>query len=373
VEEQPIRLLVVDDDADYRAYLVALTRRLGFAVTAAPDGESALQWLARDTFDVVVADHAMPRLTGIGLIGRVRAAEATKSMYVLMLTAHDDVRTKVDALQAGFDDVLSKSMSESELVAKLTAARRLATRQRTMDGTIRELYGLASRDELTGMFNRRVLAGEVERLLADETNVTLVLFDLDDFKRINDTFGHLAGDNVLRDVGTLFHQQTRPGDMVARFGGDEFVLTVAHMDAADVEQLAERLAEGLAALRWTSGGSSFGVGVSIGIASSQFLIRPDLEQLIEAADRDLYKNKWMRKHPNERPELYEYPGRTGTVHSFTGGLAELQAIARDLQRQRKDLESQIENASSRTGETKDLVNRIEDLRRRAEETQRRLR
>lgn len=299
----PIRLLVVDDDANYRAYLGALTRRLGFAVTTAPDGEAALALLAAGGYDVIVVDHEMPRLTGIDVVRSLRADDATKAIYALMLTAHGEMPTKLAALDAGFDDFVTKSSAEAELVAKLIAARRIAARQRTMDVTIRELYGLATRDELTGLFNRRFFAAETERLLAQGTAVNVILFDLDDFKQVNDTHGHLAGDRVLRDIGTLFHRNTRPEDVVARFGGDEFVMAIPQLDVATIERIAVRLAHDVQALRWSADGATFNIGASTGIASSRLLAQPALAPLLDAADRDMYKNKWLRKHadPTRRP------------------------------------------------------------------------
>jgi diguanylate cyclase (GGDEF)-like protein len=306
-ESPPVRLLLVDDDPDYRAFVSVLARRLGFAVETAPDGEAALDRLAHGPFDVVVIDHQMPRLTGIGLIERIRALDDIKGIYALMLTSFDDVHTKVSALAAGFDDFVVKSSSEPELVAKLAAARRVAVRQRALHTTIRELYGLATRDELTNVFNRRFFVAEAERLLAAHTDVSLILFDLDDFKGVNDTFGHPAGDQVLRDVASLFQRTTRTEDLIARYGGDEFVMVVSGLPLADVERLATRLAAEVRELEWRIVEATFGITLTTGLASAHLLPRPSLEQLIEAADRDLYKNKWVRDHPEQQPELYEYP------------------------------------------------------------------
>lgn len=306
-DSAPLRLLVVDDDADYLAYIVALTRRLGFHVDTAGDGQAALDLLAREVYDAAIIDQEMPRMTGIEAIARLRANDQTKTLYVLMLSGREDMATKLTALEAGFDDFLTKTASEAEIVAKLTAARRLAARQRTMDTTIRKLYGLATRDELTGVFNRRFYVAETEQLLAAGVAVNVLLFDLDDFKEINDTYGHLAGDLVLRDVGAMFHRTTRPEDIVARLGGDEFVISVPHVDVPTVQRMLARLSAELQSLEWSVGEERFKVGVSTGMASSTLLADPTLAQLFNAADRDLYKNKWVRKHPDLRPELYVYP------------------------------------------------------------------
>lgn len=304
---EPLRILLVDDDVHYRSYVAALTRRLGFWVDTADDGQACLDRLLHGAYDMAIIDLEMPRLNGIETISRLRARDAHKTLYTVMLTSHEDLDTKLTALDAGFDDFLPKTSSEREIIAKLTAGRRLAARQRTMDIAIRDLYGLATRDDLTGAFNRRFFISEAERMLAERGVVNVVLLDLDGFKHINDTYGHLAGDQVLRDVVTSLHTNTRIEDIVARFGGDEFVIAVPNLDVAALESVCERLSDAVAAVEWSVGDSTFRVGVSAGIASSRLLDAPSLVQLMKAADCDMYKNKWLRKHPGVRPELYQYP------------------------------------------------------------------
>ena len=311
VLDDPLRILVVDDDSNYRAYIAALARRLGFWVDTADDGEAALQRFAHGTYDVAIIDHEMPRLSGIALISRLRDDEETKILYAMMLTGREDIDTKLAAFDAGFDDFLTKASSEREIIAKLVAARRIAARQRSMDTAVRDLYGLATRDDLTGVFNRRFFISETERLLAEGGVLNVVLLDLDDFKAINDTYGHLAGDTVLRDVGIALQSNTRPDDIVARFGGDEFVVSVPELEVALVERITGRLAAAIEALEW--GAPAYRITASAGFASSRFLERPTLAQLLNAADRDMYKNKWIRKHPDVRPELYEYPAQERNV------------------------------------------------------------
>jgi two-component system, cell cycle response regulator len=299
--------LVVDDEGDYRAYVAALTRRAGFEVDQAEDGEVALSLCARGGYDLIVVDQKMPRLTGLDLIARIRALADLSTVYALMLTAQDDVETKLTALSAGYDDFLAKTSSELEILAKIVAARRIIARQRTLDAAVREMYGLATCDELTGVFNRRFFISETERFLAEGRTLSIVLFDLDGFKQVNDRLGHIAGDGVLRDIGALFLRSTRPEDLIARYGGDEFVMIVALLELEDVERMTARLSQEVGALRWRSGEETFSVGVTTGIATSRLLPGGSVAQLLNAADRDLYKNKWIKKHPDRRPELYEYP------------------------------------------------------------------
>jgi diguanylate cyclase (GGDEF)-like protein len=153
-----------------------------------------------------------------------------------------------------------------------------------MSVAVRDLYGLATRDDLAGAFNRRFFISETERLLAEGIAVNLVLLDINDFKLVNDRHGHLAGDNVLRDVATSLHSTTRSNDIVARFGGDEFVVAIPHLDVSAVERIAARLTEAVAALEWKTD-PPLRVTISAGLASSRLLEKPTLVQLVNAADR----------------------------------------------------------------------------------------
>ncbi len=293
---QPMTALIVDDEASYRTYVTALAEKVGFTTDAAADGNTALQMLSNARYDLFLINLDTAGISGLELIARLRADETMRNMYTVLVTPQEDVEKKIAALAAGYDDFLSKSATELEIIAKLVGARRLVTRQQTFDEVVQDLYGLASRDELTGVVNRRFLMSEIDKLVRQGGPLTLVLFDLDNFKPINDTFGHLVGDRVLRDIGALFQRRTRPEDLVGRYGGDEFILAVTGSPFYLVEGIAERLVSDIANLEWNIGVAQFSIGATVGIGSSHFLPDATLAQLLEAADRDLYKNKWLKKH-----------------------------------------------------------------------------
>ncbi len=299
-----LRVLIIDDDPQYRAFVGSVARRHGWSVSTAEDGLAALACLEQERFDLLVVDYEMPRMNGMELIARVRTADALRNLYALMLTARGDMETKIGALTAGFDDFLAKDASAEEIAAKLLATRRVLGRQQNLDVAVRRLYGLATRDELTGVYNRRFFLEEAARMLDGGVPVSLVLFDLDDFKTANDSYGHLAGDRILRDVGALFNSATRPEDLIARYGGDEFVLVATRVPLAIVERLTARLQRGIAELHWSAGPAVFRITATTGIASSSLLPSATVEQLLNAADRDLYKNKWLRKHPHVTAAAY---------------------------------------------------------------------
>jgi diguanylate cyclase (GGDEF)-like protein len=303
----PLRALVVDDHDRYREHISKLATSAGFSVTACADGAEALAALVQGAdYQLLIIDREMPRVNGFALISAVREQKRFADVYAVMLSAHEDTETKVSALRLGFDDYMVKSAGEAEIVAKLSAARRLVLRQTRLDATVRELYGLATRDELTGLYNRRVFFIEAEQLVASNAVVNLVFFDLDGFKQINDTFGHLAGDRILRDIGGMFLRRTRHEDLIVRYGGDEFVMLIRNLAPPEVETLAVRMASAISDERWNFDGATVGIGVTTGIACSSLLEHPTISQLLNAGDRDLYKNKWVKRNPDLDPSLYEY-------------------------------------------------------------------
>ena len=308
-EPPDVRVLLVDDDDHFRYWLCTLMRRLGFAVETAIDGEDALQKLNARPFDLVISDLEMPRMNGFGLIEAIRATPPLHGQYVVMLTSHDDVQSKVKALTMGYDDFLTKSCTEVEVTAKVVAAKRMLARQQLLSVAVREWQALATRDELTGVAARRTFFEEAERYLAEQRPVGIALLDLNSFKPVNDTYGHLTGDRILRDIGALFTSRTRGGDLIARYGGDEFVLLVPDLTIEDVTGAAERLAQEIALLQWTANDAVIQMTAAYGVAHSSLLPQATIEQLLDAADRDLYAKKWLLKNPGAPEHLYEYPGR----------------------------------------------------------------
>jgi diguanylate cyclase (GGDEF)-like protein len=303
-----IRVLIAEDDENFCVWLSSIARRLGLTVATAANGVEALKRLAASHFDLLISDYEMPRKDGLALISEVRANPEMSGLYAVMLTAHDELSVKVTALTLGYDDFLAKGCTEVEVVAKVAAARRILARQRALDENVREWRDIANHDELTGVATRRFFFEQAERHIAQKNAFAVVLFDVNEFKNINDVYGHLMGDRVLRDIGALFLRRTRSEDVIARYGGDEFVLLVRNLTIDETRVVAERLATELSALQWHEHGKVLRVGVTIGIGCSSLIPDATIQQLLEAADRELYANKFLKKHPPAvLPEVYEYP------------------------------------------------------------------
>ena len=293
-DEAPgLRVLIVDDDLAYLKLLQAVLTRAGFDVVVAEDGPSALKTLRTDhEIGVAVIDFAMPRMDGIETVQQLQAEVAPHRLYTILHTSFDEVDTKLRALEAGLDDFIPKSATSSEIVAKLrTAARRLEM-ERRLHIENRELQTLALTDELTGIPNRRALFRAATEMLARKQTLSVVLFDLDHFKEVNDKFGHLEGDRILTEVAAMLKSNTRVDDIIGRYGGDEFLLLLPDTGAKEARAIANRL-------RRTTP-----VKMSCGVATS---LSPDdtLPDLITACDERLYRHKQARRaeHQPSRESL----------------------------------------------------------------------
>ena len=297
-------MLIVEDDENFRVWLASIVRKLGLFAATAADGIEALVALREGGFDLLIADFEMPRKDGLELIADVRAEPEIRDVYALMLTAHDKLSVKVTALTLGYDDFLAKGCTEVEVTAKVAAARRILARQRVLDANAREWRDIANHDELTKVATRRFFFEQAGRHLAAGETIAVVLFDIDDFKMINDRFGHLMGDLVLKDIGALFLGHTRSGDVIARYGGDEFVLLALNLTVEETAAVAERLAAELSQLQWQAGGeTTLQIGVTIGVACSALVPHANVKDLLAAADHDLYAKKSQKKRPPEGADI----------------------------------------------------------------------
>ena len=311
-----MRVLVVDDEPTARMVAEAVVLSAGHEVESAADGERAVALLSRGHVDVLVTDARMPGMSGFELAARVRQ-DAGRYVYVIMLTALHDDDERLAGMQAGVDDYLTKPVRPSVLTASLIAAQRVVELHRRLEEQSRVLELEATRDALTGVWNRRRLDNDLEVLRARSRRYgqrfCLAMLDVDRFKAYNDSYGHPAGDEALRLVAATMAEALRTGDAVYRYGGEEFVLLL-HDQGLDAGITAvERVRQAVRALGLPHGGSEHGVvTVSAGVAES-----PDGDAsgpalgLLRAADEALFAAKQRGRDrvvaaarcPSEAPEL----------------------------------------------------------------------
>jgi diguanylate cyclase (GGDEF)-like protein len=282
-----VRLLAVDDDPSYLSYLRLILNRRGFDVEIAGDADSAVDRIRQHTdIALVLVDLAMPDTDGFGTLRKLRR-EVGRDLYTVLLTAHDEMETKLRALDSGFDDFLSKHSTESEIVAKLRSAMRRLEMEQTLRIKNEELETLALTDDLTGVANRRGLFRAASQLSSQRRQLSVAMFDLDRFKDINDTFGHLAGDRILTDVAACLKANTRYGDILARYGGDEFVLLLPGTGETEATEISNRLAEKIAQLQWAFHDTPVTITASVGVCGSG----GNVADLLSECDQLLYRSK----------------------------------------------------------------------------------
>jgi two-component system chemotaxis response regulator CheY len=289
--EQKLHILAVDDNPAYLRYLKIVLSRAGFDVDVAVDGPSAIKRVREGCkVDLLLIDLTMPGMDGIETVRRIQTECRVPGLYTILLTAQEATETKLRALNSGLDDFLTKSSAESEILAKIRSAARRLEMERRLHLQNEELQTLALTDELTGVANRRALFRAGEDVLNSGRRLSIVLFDLDRFKQINDTFGHLTGDRILADVAASFKENTRYGDIIGRYGGDEFLLLLPDTDLEAARQISDRILAKIRQLSWTISDRVFSVSAQAGLATSPG-VGISLFDLLSQCDKALYHGK----------------------------------------------------------------------------------
>jgi diguanylate cyclase (GGDEF)-like protein len=291
LEERKVTILAVDDDGSYLRYLEHILKRAGYGVVTAPSAAVALDILRLEKVDLLLVDLQMPVMDGIELVQKVRENEELRNLYSILLTASGHLQTKLRALDSGLDDYLPKQSSETEILATLRSAARRLDLERRLQLQNEELQTLALTDELTGIANRRSLFRAAETMLASGLPLAAILFDLNEFKQVNDQYGHVAGDQILADVGEVCRNNTRLGDLVGRYGGDEFLMLIREATANEARLIANRLEGEICQLRWTIHGTTFGISACFGVAGTDDGVHDTFEDILNRCDEAMYRFK----------------------------------------------------------------------------------
>ena len=236
--ERP-RVLIAEDDTITRLILKHWIQRWGYEVVVVDNGQDAWQILQQERPpEVVIIDWGMPGIDGIELCRRLRDKSRSYYHYILMVTGRTEELDVVHALESGADDCLGKPFAEPELRARLLVATRILALQNELIHAREELRAQAMRDGLTGLWNRTAFLDlckhELDRAARTNGRTGLLMLDLDNFKLVNDTYGHLAGDLVLKEAARRLSQNVRSYDFVGRFGGEEFFVAFPGLEQGPV-------------------------------------------------------------------------------------------------------------------------------------------
>jgi two-component system, cell cycle response regulator len=284
-------VLIVDDSATIRAVVRMRLEERGYQVREADNGTAAIEQCLAAPPDVVLLDIEMPGLNGHEVLARLKAEESVKDIPVVFLTDHADMAEVLRGLEGGANDYLRKSAVE-ELVARVGAAARVKKLQDELRLLNLQLDKTSRTDVLTGLFNRRHLEEQLRKSISTgrrrEEPVGLLLFDLDHFKSVNDTYGHPAGDAVLAEFASRLEAELRAGDIAGRWGGEEFLVILPHTGLVGTVEAGERIRSAVAEEPFFAADQPIGVTVSGGGAAG---VGMSDEDLVHRADNGLYEAK----------------------------------------------------------------------------------
>jgi diguanylate cyclase (GGDEF)-like protein len=309
-----VKVLVADDDAVNRRILERLLEKWGYETVIAENGTEAWERLqAKESPRLVILDWMMPGMDGADICREVRKRGGPFYTYILMITARFQKQDVLQGLGAGADDYLTKPFESNELRARLQTGRRILELQEELVRSRDRLQYEASHDAMTGVWNHtailEILQAELVRSEREALSVGVLLLDVDHFKKVNDRYGHLAGDAVLREVVRRLRTRLRAYDSIGRYGGEEFLLVLPNSNEENVLKQANRLRQTVSETPMDASGERTTVTISIGVAVFRREHQTQIEFVLKAADAALYRAKnggrdrveasWQASFPHE--------------------------------------------------------------------------
>ena len=329
LDETTKRILVVDDHPDNIHLLRARLEARGYIVDEAVDGEAALERVyATPPPDLILLDVMMPKIDGLEVARRIKSDENLPFIPVIMQTALDTTEGMVQGFEAGADDYITKPINFRELDARVRSLLRIQSLQSALEQRDRELSAanaqllvMSSTDVLTGVANRRALEEKLHDMWEHSQRLheplSLVMCDIDHFKRVNDEFGHQAGDAVLQQFAKLLADEAREIDRVGRYGGEEFVLLLPGTVLDAAVTFAERVRDCVEKREFKYGeGHTLHRTMSCGVAAWPHPLITTQDALLKAADDALYVAK-----ETGRNRVVRFDGREFNEHTAQTGEA----------------------------------------------------
>jgi two-component system cell cycle response regulator len=283
-----LSVLIIEDHPDQRDLLAIVLQREGYKVVTAANGLEALEKLEQDEVHIALSDIMMPKMDGFELINKIRSNSALRHIYIILITARIQEGDRVRGLDLGADDYITKPFSFSELLARVRVGSRVVQYQQHLEYQTQI-------DSLTGLFNRRAfekkIGEEFERSKRYGHPLSVVILDIDNFKKINDTYGHHGGDAALVRISEILRERSRRSDFPSRFGGEEFVLVLPETDQDSAIQVAKKFHEEIRSCSFGTVDKPFVLTVSMGLTSSTKKEYSDWREMVADADCALYQAK----------------------------------------------------------------------------------
>ncbi len=303
-----MKVLIADDDPLNLKIIRTFLEKWEYEVMVAQDGAEAWNILQQeDAPKLAILDWVMPSMDGLQVCRNVRSRLNGNYVYVILLTAKSQQQEIIDGFEAGADDYLTKPFHANEFRARLRAARRILDLHDQLTRAHEEMKFQASHDPGTGLLNRRAITevaqAELSRAQRHGTSFSVIMGDVDQFKHLNDTYGHISGDSVLRAVAQELQGAMRGYDTVGRYGGEEFVVIVPGADTVEGAHVAERLRQAVASLGPGSLDGIQSVSMSFGVCGTAQPKAFSVSDLLRRADLALYRAKNAGRNRVEALEL----------------------------------------------------------------------
>ncbi|CAN5880599.1 diguanylate cyclase [soil metagenome] len=294
-EEEVQRILVVDDHPDNVDILDARLSSRGYVVETATNGQEALDKVQANPPHLILCDVMMPLMDGYEVSRRIKADTALPYVPIILVTARDSTQDKVEGLDAGADDYITKPINFPELEARVRSMLRIKKLQDQLDEANKRLKKLSITDGLTGLFNHRhihqLLHEEWQRTQRTNEPLAVVMLDLDKFKQVNDTYGHPTGDVILYETARILEETAREIDMVGRYGGEEFIAILPNSDEDAATQFAERVRQAVETHVFRDEDTEVRLTMSCGLAAFPDEAVDGPDELLKRADEALYAAK----------------------------------------------------------------------------------
>lgn len=291
IDSLNLNVLIAEDDIISCRALEKNLQDWGYSVLVTKNGEEAWEIIKNGEIRLAILDWGMPKMDGLELCHKIRneyQSKEEKYLYIILLTGRDLEEDIIKGLSAGADDYITKPFSYMELKVRIQNGERIIALQ---DSQLQ----IANTDSLTQLWNRKkileILEEELNRNFRDNKPVGVIMLDIDNFKSINDSYGHLIGDKVIIEVASRLQKQMRSYDKIGRYGGDELLLVLPGLGRQDAKNIAERLRKSVCAEKIQTETGPLDTTVSLGVSIFDNASRPSTKKIIEESDLALYMAK----------------------------------------------------------------------------------
>lgn len=282
------KILVVDDNKNNVRLLKDILEDENYNVSSVDNGLDVFETVLKVKPDAILLDIMMPGMDGFGVCKILHDNSETKDIPVIMVTAKTESESLKSALESGAIDYIKKPIDEVEVIARVQSALRLKQHQD-------KLAEMASKDGLTGLFNHNVLIELLKKELHNQerngSNISFVMIDIDHFKNINDNYGHTAGDMVLKELSKILLSTSRSGDIIGRYGGEEFGIVLSETSSESGFSICKRFRKNVESHEFNFEGQKIKITVSLGICNKSSQNKIGSRELITKADEALYQAK----------------------------------------------------------------------------------